>query len=81
MEGNALENVLWMMNHRWNGYVIFTKFPSLAAQEVINFITSSAAWDENFIKMTAFPFQWQQFEITGIVVNYGISNTTVLEIP
>ena len=35
-----------------------TKFSSLAALEVVKMTTSSAASDENFIKMMTFPFQW-----------------------
>ena len=37
---------------------ILAKFQSLTALEVANMATSSAASDENFIKMTTFPFQW-----------------------
>ena len=35
-----------------------TKLSSLAALEVVKMTTSSVASDENFIKMTTFPFQW-----------------------
>ena len=42
----------------WNeNVVILTKFESLAALEVVILTTSSAASDENFIKMKTFPFQ------------------------
>ena len=42
----------------WNGDVaILMKFSSLAALEVVNMTTSSAASDENFVKMTTFSFQ------------------------
>ena len=42
----------------WNeNVVILTKFSSLAALEVVILTTSSAASDENFIKMKTFPFQ------------------------
>ena len=34
------------------------KFSSLAALKVVKMTTSSAASDENFIKMTTFSFQW-----------------------
>ena len=34
------------------------KFSSLAALEVVKMTTSSAARDENFIKMMTFPSQW-----------------------
>ena len=34
------------------------KFSSLAALEVVKMTTSSAASDENFVKMTSFSFQW-----------------------
>ena len=45
----------------WNGNVfILMKFSSLAALEVVKMTTSSAARDENFIKMT-FLFQWMFF--------------------
>ena len=44
----------------WNGKVIIlTKFSPQAALEVVVSTTSSAASDENFIKMAAFPFQWR----------------------
>ena len=42
----------------WNGNVfILMKFSSLAALKVVKMTTSSAASDENFVKMTTFPFQ------------------------
>ena len=42
----------------WNGNVfILMKFSSLAALKVVKMTTSSAASDENFIKMTTFSFQ------------------------
>ena len=42
----------------WNeNVVILTKFQSLAALEVVILTTSSAASDENLIKMKTFPFQ------------------------
>ena len=44
--------------HYWNGNVVLTKFSSLAALKVTKMTTSSAASDENLIKMTTFPFQW-----------------------
>ena len=41
----------------WNkNVVILTKFSSLAALEVVTLTTSSAASDDNFIKMKTFPF-------------------------
>ena len=40
----------------WNWHVILTKFSTLAALEVVILTTSSAASDENFIKMTTFSF-------------------------
>ena len=44
----------------WNeNVVILTKFESLAALEVVILTTSSAASDENFIKMKTFPFQYK----------------------
>ena len=46
-----------MLSLHWNGIIILTKFSSLAALEVVKMITSSAASDANFIKMTTtFPF-------------------------
>ena len=43
----------------WNGKgFILMKFSSLAALEVVILTTSSAANDENFVKMTTFSFQW-----------------------
>ena len=43
----------------WNGNVfILMKFSSLAALEVVKMTTSSAASDQNFVKMTTFSFQW-----------------------
>ena len=43
----------------WNeNVIILMKFSSLAALEVVILTTFSAASDENFIKMTTFPFQW-----------------------
>ena len=43
----------------WNGKVfILMKCSSLAALEVVKMTTSSAASDENFVKMTTFLFQW-----------------------
>ena len=45
--------------HHWNGNVfILMKFSSLAALKVVKMTTSSAASDENFVKMTTFSFQW-----------------------
>ena len=41
----------------WNKVIILTKFSSLAALEVVNLTTSSAAIDENFIKVKTFQFQ------------------------
>ena len=44
--------------HYWNGNVfILMKFSSLAALKVVKMTTSSAASDENFVKMTTFSFQ------------------------
>ena len=40
-----------------NENVILVKFSTLAALEVVKMTTSSAANDENFIKMRTFPFQ------------------------
>ena len=42
----------------WNrNVIILTKFSSMAALDVVILTTSSAANDENFIKMTIFSFQ------------------------
>ena len=47
----------WLWLH-WNGNVfILMKFSSLAALKVVKMTTSSAASDENFVKMTTFSFQ------------------------
>ena len=47
------------VDHHWNeNVVILTKSSSLAALKVVKMTTFSAASDENFIKMTTFPFQW-----------------------
>ena len=44
--------------HRnWNVFILM-KFLSLAALEVVILITSNAARNENFVKMTTFSFQW-----------------------
>ena len=40
---------------KWN-VIILMEFSSLAALEVVILTTSSAANDENLIKMTTFPF-------------------------
>ena len=54
--------VRWLLYH-WNeNVVILTKFQSLAALEVVILTTSSAANDENLIKMKTFPFQWYWIE-------------------
>ena len=52
--------VAWnVLTHHWNGKVfILMKCSSLAALEVVKMTTSSAASDENFVKMTTFLFQW-----------------------
>ena len=43
----------------WNGNVfMLMKFSWLATLEVVKITNSSAAGDENFIKMTTFSFQW-----------------------
>ena len=60
------KNPIWSndvtnQNEHWNeNVVILTKFLSLASLEVVILTTSSAANDENFIKMKTFPFQWMQ---------------------
>ena len=47
-----------MCSYHWNENVfILMKCSSLAALEVIKMTTSSAASDENFVKMTTFSFQ------------------------
>ena len=51
--------ILTYHTQHWNGNVfILMKFSSLAALKVVKMTTSSAANDENFIKMTTFSFQW-----------------------
>ena len=47
-------------HEHWNGdIVILMKFSSPAALEVVKMTTSSAAGDENIVKMTTFSFQWR----------------------
>ena len=47
----------WLPQLHWNkNVVILTKFSSLTALEVVILTTSSAASDDNFIKMKTFPF-------------------------
>ena len=51
------KNYPWIVFY-WNkNIVILMKFLSLVALEVVNMTTSSAASDENFVKMTTFVFQ------------------------
>ena len=46
-------------HQHWNEYVVtLTTFSLLAALEVVILTTSSAANDENYIKMKTFPYQW-----------------------
>ena len=57
--------VFWNDEH-WNGNLaILMIFLSLAAPKVVKMTTFGAASDENFVKMTAFPFQrttwWVRF--------------------
>ena len=48
----------------WNGnVVILMKLSSLAALKVVKMTTSSAARDENFVKMTTFSFQCIEAEV------------------
>ena len=48
----------WWTAH-WNGNIVMLMgFSSSAALEVAKMTTSSAAGDENFIKMITFPCQW-----------------------
>ena len=54
----ALVQILAWHHIHWNeNVVILTKSSSLAALKVVKMTTFSAASDENFIKMTTFPFQ------------------------
>ena len=58
---NIFQSKVWDDGHfvHWNGNVfILMKLSSLAALEVVKMTTSSAASDENFIKMMTFSFQW-----------------------
>ena len=57
---NPAQNMLFIRSkYHWNGnVVILMKFSSLAALKVVKMTTSSAANDENFIKMMTFSFQW-----------------------
>ena len=57
LDQGPIDNIPALVQH-WNGNVfILMKFSSLAALKVVKMTTSSAASDENFIKMT-FSFQW-----------------------
>ena len=48
------------------------KFSSLAALEVVKMTTSSAASDENFVKMTALLFQFRSFLLSRPLPPVGI---------
>ena len=51
----------------WNeNVVILTKSSSLAALKVVKMTTFSAASDENFIKMTTFPFQCITYTVESL---------------
>ena len=67
------------------------KFSSLAALEIVKMTTSSAASDDNFIKMTTFPFHWKDAcflqattahnddELIQVTIDYiGVSSWPVL---
>ena len=56
--------------------ILILKFSSLAALEVVKLTTSSAASDENFVKMTTFSFQWiTRWDIDpNRQVRIGVSN-------
>ena len=55
----------------WNGNVfILMKFSSLAALKVVKMTTSSAASDENFVKMTTFSFQWHWIFGEGVIMSW-----------
>ena len=65
---SAHSHIVWVLqfcdctrcnNCHWNeNVVVLMKSSSLAALKVVKMTTFSAASDENFIKMTTFPFQW-----------------------
>ena len=60
----------FFVSWHWNGnVVILTKSSSLAALEVVKMTTSSAASDENFVKMTTFLFQWFLLLVSPCFVN------------
>ena len=60
----------------WNGNVfILMKFSSLAALKVVKMTTSSAASDENFVKMTTFPFQWRNAPAISVIIGSGTGLT------
>ena len=61
-----------VLNHKSGNVFILMKFSSLAALEVVKMTTSSAASDENFIKMKACPFQCRA--TTLIFTNRGMLN-------
>ena len=56
--------------HWYENIVILTKFSSLAALQVVILTTCDAASDENFVKMTTFPFQWTRCMFHGINCKY-----------
>ena len=51
---------------------ILKKISSMAALEVVIMTTSNAAHDENFIKMTTFPFQWRQSTLIPLQWNLTV---------
>ena len=77
---------------RWNKNVILMKFSSLAALEVVKMTTSSAASNENFIKMMTFPSQcimyrrhWLRqnisFTICSSYIVHGTDDLTMACVP
>ena len=57
---NHLISLRWYIYNKffhWKGNVIFMKFPSLNALEVVILTTSNATRDDNFVETTIFPIQ------------------------
>ena len=55
---HGIKHILESDTENENFVTILMKFPSLAALEIEILAISSAVSDENFIKITTFPFQW-----------------------
>ena len=63
---NPINNSAFRDHYNGN-VIILMKFLSLAALEVVILTTSSAASDENFVKMMTFPFQRKEYNKHGLM--------------